>query len=117
MSGTERGQDSRGLCAGIWCGGDNCLRECTGPERIRASIARERSLYAPSAPVSLCGVPDGTERRVDAWEGRSGQLGAQEPLLLRALDRVSGWLVCPGCLGFRFGPTHLGLRWLTGRHG
>lgn len=38
-----------------------------GPDRVREAIRRDRGEYAPSGPVVLCGVPDGTERRVDSW--------------------------------------------------
>lgn len=39
-----------------------------GPERVREAIARDRGERAPSGPVRLCGVPDGTEKTVAEWD-------------------------------------------------
>jgi hypothetical protein len=47
-------------------GGRRGSRELTGTERIREAIARDRGHYAPNRPVTLCGHPDGSERRADA---------------------------------------------------
>lgn len=37
----------------------------SGADRVREAIARDRGHHAPSQPVTLCGAPDGTERRAD----------------------------------------------------
>jgi hypothetical protein len=86
--------------------------ETTGLDRIRRAIAQQRGEFAPQQPVTLCGAPDGTERRADSWERPSVRLSARQRVAVRLADA----LVCPGCLGLRFGPTHLTLRLLTGRH-
>jgi len=40
----------------------------TGPDRVRAAIEHERGgRNAPRARLTLCGEPDGTERRVDSY--------------------------------------------------
>jgi hypothetical protein len=43
-------------------------RAATGPDRVREAIARDRGLYALGRRLTLCGEPDGTERRADQGE-------------------------------------------------
>lgn len=82
--------------------------EMTGPERVREAIQRDRGgQLAPQLPVTICGQPDGTEMRADdpRWSGNR----TAEPRL-GIVERTLGALICPGCLGLRFGPVHLSRR-------
>lgn len=56
-----------------------------GADRVREAIARDRGEYAPSGPVTLCGVPDGTELRADAprWRWRLRRLRSGALALVR----------------------------------
>lgn len=65
----------------------------TGPDRVREAIARDRGHFAPSRPVTLCGTPDGTERRA-GW--------APPPPDLPLWRRLGNWLAAPAAklMGF-----------------
>lgn len=47
---------------------DALSQPVSGLERVLEDIRRDRGLYAPSGPVTLCGVPDGTEKTVAEWD-------------------------------------------------
>jgi hypothetical protein len=53
----------------------------SGIERLRLAIRRDRGEFAPSRPLTLCGEPDGTERRADAREPEQGVLYLPDYLL------------------------------------
>ena len=78
----------------------------TGPERVRQAIQRDRGGHlAPQLPVTICGEPDPGAMRADdpRWPGNR-----TSPERRRSVTEcVMEALVCPGCLGLRFGPAHL----------
>lgn len=88
-------------------------RARTGSDELADALRAARGLNAPRAPLTLCGTPpeDGTPvfRAGDPPVNRD--VSAQ-PLRERLAER----LICMGCLGLRFGPTHLAIRLLAGKH-
>lgn len=79
----------------------------SGPDRVRRAIARDRGFYAPNRPVVLCGDPQ------TAWTGILAGQPRPLPRLTRRQRlavRLGDLLLCPDCLGLRFGPVHLALK-------
>jgi hypothetical protein len=87
----------------------------SGPDRVRLAIARDRGAFAPSQPLTLCGTPDGTERRADAYRETQARTRRWTPQPGWG-EQLAGLVQCPSCLGLRFGPVHLSRLLLIGRH-
>lgn len=88
-------------------------RARTGADELADAIRASRGLNAPRRPVTLCGTPptDGTPVfRVGDPMHFEGSGSA--PFRTRLAEAI----VCPGCFALRFGPTHLAIRLLVGKH-
>ena len=73
-------------------------RRCeTGPDRIRRAIERDRGMGAPEFPILVCG-PECRGEVPDAPM-------PPPPKLYRGI--TADWLICPGCIRFKFSPFHL----------
>lgn len=83
--------------------------EMTGPERIREAIRRDRGGDAPAFPIQVCG-PACRGDDLEAYIAERGPEFAEEVRRAEVKQRRRarlGCLICPGCLGLRFGPAHL----------